>query len=115
MSAKYTQGFSGNSFTITRNSSVTQKLGSVFGRTDFSRNFIFGLPDFSADFLAGFFLLIFVEESAQKNPPGKSRQNPPKIIQQKSPDTFLQRGRTNKRVLPSYLYNRRVNFDSTLH
>ena len=39
---------------------------------DFSRIFIFEPPDFSADFLAGFFLLIFVGKSAQKNPPGKS-------------------------------------------
>ena len=30
-------------------------LGSVFGRTDFSRIFIFGPPDFFADFVAGFF------------------------------------------------------------
>ena len=47
-------------------------LGSDFGRTDFSRIFIFGPPDFFADFLAGFFLLIFVGKSVQKNPPGKS-------------------------------------------
>ena len=54
-------------------------LGSGFGRTDFSRIFIFGSPDFFADFLAGFFLLIFVGESAQKNPPGKSPQKSSKI------------------------------------
>ena len=47
-------------------------LGPAFGRTDFSRIFIFEPPDFFADFLAGFFLLIFVGKSAQKNPPGKS-------------------------------------------
>ena len=41
-------------------------LGSVSGRTDFSRIFIFGPPDFFAD------LLIFVGRSGQKNPPGKS-------------------------------------------
>ena len=35
---------------------------------DFSRIFIFEPPDFFADFLAGFFLLIFVGKSAQKNP-----------------------------------------------
>ena len=69
-------------------------LGSGFGRTDFPLIFIFGPPDFFADFLAGFFLLIFVGKSDQKkilqeNP----RRNPPKFIQQKSSDTFLQNGR----------------------
>ena len=47
-------------------------LGSVPGRTDFSRISILGPPDFFADFLARFFLLVFVGKSAQKNPPGKS-------------------------------------------
>ena len=51
---------------------TTEFLGPAFGRTDFSRIFIFEPPDFFADFLAGFFLLIFVGKSAQKNPPGKS-------------------------------------------
>ena len=73
-----------------------QILGSVLGRTDFSRIFIFGPPDFFADFLAGFFLLIFVEKSAQKNPPGKSPAKSFKFYTTKIPDTFLQRGRTNK-------------------
>ena len=66
-----------------------------FGRADLSRIFIFGPLDFFADFVAGFFLLIFVGKSAQKNPPGKS---PGKILQNlynKIPDTFLQRGRAN--------------------
>ena len=54
-------------------------LGSGFGRTDFSRIFIFEPPDFFADFLAGFFLLIFVGKSAQKNPPGKSPAKSSKI------------------------------------
>ena len=49
-----------------------EMLGSVFGRTDFSRIFVFGRADFFADLVAGFFLLIFVGKSAQKNPPGKS-------------------------------------------
>ena len=53
--------------------------GSGFGRTDFSRIFIFGPPDFFTDFLAGFFLLIFVGKSAQKNPPGKSPRKFSKI------------------------------------
>ena len=52
-------------------------LGSVFGRTDFSRISIFGPPDFFADFVAGFLLLIFVGKSAQKNPPGKSPAKSP--------------------------------------
>ena len=54
-------------------------LGSDLGRTDFSRIFIFGRPDFFADFVAGFFLLIFVAKSAQKNPPGKSPAKSSKI------------------------------------
>ena len=56
-----------------------QFLGPAFGRTDFSRIFIFEPPDFFADFLAGFFLLIFVGKSAQKNPPGKSPAKSSKI------------------------------------
>ena len=54
-------------------------LGSAFGRTDFPRIFILEPPDFFADFLVGFFLLIFVEKSAQKNPPGKSPGKSSKI------------------------------------
>ena len=46
-------------------------------------------------FLAGFFLLIFVGKSAQKNPPGKSPAKSSKIYTTKIPDTFLQRGRAN--------------------
>ena len=57
----------------------TPFLGPAFGRTDFSRIFIFEPPDFFADFLAGFFLLIFVGKSAQKNPPGKSPGKSSKI------------------------------------
>ena len=60
-------------------------LGSLLGRTDVLRIFIFEPPDFSADLVAGFFLLIFVGKSAQKNPPGNPRQNPPKF-------TILQTG-----------------------
>ena len=56
-----------------------QILGPAFGRADFSRIFIFEPPDFFADFLAGFFLLIFVGKSAQKNPPGKSPGKSSKI------------------------------------
>ena len=74
-----------------------QNLGSVFGRTDFSRVFIFGPPDFFADLVAGFFLLIFVGKSAQKNPPGKSPAKSSKIYTTKIPDIFLQRGRANKK------------------
>ena len=67
----------------------SEVLGSVFGRTHFSQIFIFGAPDFSADFLARFFLLILWEKVPRKilqeNHP---RQNPPKIIRQKSPTHF---------------------------
>ena len=68
-------------------------LGSVLGRTDFLRIFMFQPPNFFPDFLAGFFLLIFVGKSAQKNPPGKSPAKSSKIYTTKIPDTFLQRGR----------------------
>ena len=67
-------------------------LGSDFGRTDFSRIFIFGPPDFFVDFVAGFFLLIFVGKSGQKNPPGKSPAKSSKIYTTKIPETFLQIG-----------------------
>ena len=52
-------------------------LGPAFGRTDFSRIFLFEPPDFFADSLAGFFLLIFVGKSAQKNSLGKSPDSSP--------------------------------------
>ena len=71
-------------------------LGLIFSRADVSRIFIFGPPDFFADFLAGFFLLIFVGKSAQKNPPGKSPAKSSKNYTTKIPDTFLQRGRAKK-------------------
>ena len=64
-------------------------LGSGFGRTDFSRIFIFGPPDFFADFLAGFFLLIFVGKSAQKNPPGKSPQKILQYLYNENPPTHF--------------------------
>ena len=64
-----------------------QWLGSVFGRTDFSLIFIFGPTDFIADFVAGFFLLILVGKSAQKNTPGKSPAKSSKCFQ-KSPTRF---------------------------
>ena len=70
-------------------------LGPAFGRTDFSRISIFGPPDFFADFLTGFFLLIFVGKSARKILQENPRENPPKFIQQKSSNTFLQIGRFN--------------------
>ena len=73
-----------------------QSLGPVRGRMDFPRIFIIEPPDFFADFLAGFFLLIFVGKSAQKNPPRKSPGKSSKIYTTKIPDTFLQRGRANK-------------------
>ena len=62
------------------------------GRMDFFADFIFGPPDFFADVVAGFFLLIFVGKSAQKNHPEKSPAKASKIYTTKIPDTFLQRG-----------------------
>ena len=67
---------------------IRHLLGSVFGRTDFSRIFIFWPPDFFADFVAGFLFFIFVGKSAQKNPPGKSPAKSSKIFTTKIPDTF---------------------------
>ena len=67
-------------------------LGPAFGRTDFSRIFIFEPGIFSRIFSPDFFfLLIFVGKKVprkilQENP----RQNPPKFLQQKSSNTFLQ-------------------------
>ena len=68
-------------------------LGPAFGRTDFLRIFLFEPPDFFADFLAGFFLLIFVGKEPRKIHSENPRENPPKFIQPKSSDTFLQIGR----------------------
>ena len=61
-----------------RSGEPNQKLGSDFGRTDFSRIFIFEPPDFFADFVAGFFLLIF---AGKKCPKKSSRKIPGKILQ----------------------------------
>ena len=68
-------------------------LGSLFGRTDFSRIFIFGPLEFFADFVAGFFFLILVGKSAQKNPPGKSPAKSSNIYTTKSPTHFCRRAR----------------------
>ena len=60
----------------------------------FRADFYFWAAGFFRGFLAGFFLLIFVGKSAQKNPPGKSPAKSSKFYTTKIPDTFLQRGRT---------------------
>ena len=73
-----------------------------FGRMDFFADFVFwaaGPPDFSADFDAGFFLLISVGKSAQKNPPGGPPANPPKVIQQKSTTYFCRGARPRYRAI----------------
>ena len=64
---------------------VVARFRVGFGRTDFSRIFILGLPDFVADLVAGFFLLVFVGKSAQKNPPGKSPAKSSQIYTTKNP------------------------------
>ena len=61
-----------------KDTTLFPELGSVFGRTDFSRIFNFGPPDFFADSLAGFFLLIFV---GKKGPEKSSRKISGKILQ----------------------------------
>ena len=72
-----------------------QILRAGFWQNGFLAEFIIGLPHFFANFVAGFFLLFFVGDSAQKNPPGKSPANSSRTYTTKIPDTFLQRGRAN--------------------
>ena len=94
-----------------------QRLGSAFGRTDFSRILFLGRRIFSRenvwaagffrDFLARFFLLIFLGEEVprkilQENP----QRNPPKFTQQKSPTCFC-RGARPTEVL-KYFFKRVV-------
>ena len=43
-------------------------LGSVFGRTDFSRILFLGPPDFFGDFVADFFLTSLWEKVPRKGP-----------------------------------------------
>ena len=57
------------------------KLSKSYLRASFWRN--------------GFFLLIFVGKSAQRNPPGKSPAKSSKSHTTKITDTFLQRGQAN--------------------
>ena len=81
-----------------------KSFGPAFGRTDLSWIFIFEPPDFFADFLAGFFRgfsrRICSPQFCGKKCPEKSsrkpRENPPKFIQQKSCNTFLQTGQGKK-------------------
>ena len=72
----------------------------VFGSVLFWwRIFIFGQPEFFADFLAGFFRLVFVRKSAQKNPPEKSPAKSSKLYTANIPDMFLQRRRAKPPTL----------------
>ena len=77
-------------FPLVRNLENQNLLGPAFGRTDFSRIFIFEPPDFFADFLAGFFSSFLWEKVPRKILQENPRENPPKFIQQKSSNTFLQ-------------------------
>ena len=66
-------------------------IGSVFGRTDFPRNFIFEQPDFSRISSPDIFSFSWEKvpsQILQENPPAKSS----KIYATKIPDTFLQGG-----------------------
>ena len=68
-------------------------LGSFFWQNGFFADFNFWAPpDFFADFAAGCILLIFVEESAQKNPPGKSPAKSSNFYRRKSRHIFFCRG-----------------------
>ena len=71
-------------------------LGSLFGRTDFSRIFIFGLPDFSTDFVVRLFSPHFEGKSAQENAEGESSAKSSKTYATRTPDNFLQRGRAKR-------------------
>ena len=101
--------FRGDWETISRNR-LRKRLGSDFGRTDFSRIFIFGPPDIFADFLAGFFLLFFVGKVPRKILQENPRGNPPKFIQQKSSDTLLQIGWGKKELSENDFLGNYVNF-----
>ena len=68
---------------------LMQFVGVGFRQNGFFADLYF----WAAGFLAGFFRLIFVGKSAQKNPPGKSPEKSSKNYTTKIPDTFLQRGR----------------------
>ena len=70
-------------------------LGSVLGRTDFCGFLFSGRRIFSWSLSSDFSLLIFVRESAKKNPPGKSPAKSSKIYTTKIPDALLQRGQAN--------------------
>ena len=63
-------------------------LGSVSGRTDFSRMFFFGPPDFFEDFVAGCFLSFLGQKVPRKILQENPWQNPPKLLQQKPPTHF---------------------------
>ena len=56
-----------------------RNVGVGFWQNGVFGDFFCGPPDFLADFVVGFFLLIFVGKSAQKNPPGKSPAKSSKI------------------------------------
>ena len=58
-----------------------EALGLGFGRTDFC-GFVF------ADFVARLIVLVFWKKCPEKSSSKKSRQNPPKFTQQKSPTHF---------------------------
>ena len=95
-------------WTRTSCSAKTILLGSVFGRTDFSRIFIFGPPDFFVDFVAGFFSSFSREKVPRKILQENPQRNPLKFTQQKSPTYFLQRGRDKFLgvVLPTFRRSR---------
>ena len=51
---------------------LSDLLGPVLGRTDFSRIFIFGPPDFFRGFCRRIFSPQFCGKKCPENPPGKS-------------------------------------------
>ena len=79
-----------------RISVATRSLSVGFWQNGFFAAFYFWAAGFFRGFVAGFFLLILVGKSAQKNPPGKSPAKSSKIYTTNIPNTFLQRGWAKK-------------------
>ena len=75
-----------------------------FRQNEFFADFYFRAAGFFRDFLAGFFLLIFVGKVPRKILQENPRESPPKFIQQKSSNTFLQIAQGNIWPLPLQVY-----------
>ena len=70
---------------------------SSFSKNRFFADFYFWAAGFFCGFSRRIFLPHLVGKSAQKNPPGNPRQNPPKFMQQKCPTHFCRGAGPKKR------------------